>query len=157
MPFRVSQSLSIFRSGVIVIDPVGAVDPLMLLQKSMDALALQHQVIANNVANIDTPQFKRTVVSFQDQLRAAVDKTDSSPLWRTNSMHFPIQKNVSLKDFQPQVRTITETIGRNDGNNVDLEMEQALLAENNLLYNSLADVTSRYLSGLKHVITEGRQ
>jgi len=140
-----------------VFDPVGAVDPLMMLQKSMDALALQHQVIANNVANIDTPQFKRSVVSFQDQLRAAVDKTDSSPLWRTNPMHFPLQKNVSLRDFQPQVRTVTETIGRNDGNNVDMEMEQALLAENNLLYNSLTEVTSRYLSGLKHVITEGRQ
>ena len=140
-----------------MLNPVGAVDPLMLLQKSMDALALQHNVIANNIANIDTPNFKRTVVSFQDQLRAAVNKPENTFLWRTNPMHFPIEKQVSLKDFQPQARTITETIGRNDGNNVDMEMEQAILAENNLLYNSLADVTSRYLAGLRHAISEGKQ
>jgi flagellar basal body rod protein FlgB len=40
---------------------------------------------------------------------------------------------------------------------VDLEMEQGLLAENNLLYNSLADVTSRYMAGLRHAISEGKQ
>jgi len=138
-------------------EPVGAVDPLMLLQKSLDALALQHQVIANNMANIDTPNFKRSVVSFQDQLRMALDKTENSNLWRTHPMHFPLPTKISLKDVVPQVKTINETIGRNDGNNVDLEMEQGLLAENNLLYNSLADVTSRYMAGLRHVITEGRQ
>ena len=140
-----------------MVNPIGAVDPLMMLQKSMDALALQHQVIANNIANIDTPNFKRTVVSFQDQLRMAVEKPAPSLMWHTHPMHFPIDQPLSLDNFKPQVQTITETIGRNDGNNVDLEMEQGLLAENNLLYNSLADVTGRYLMGLKHAITEGRQ
>ncbi len=140
-----------------MINPISFSDPMVILQKSLDSLALQHQVIANNIANIDTPNFKRSVVSFQDKLKTALDIAPDSPLWRTNPMHFPIQpQTVSLNNFHPDVRTISETIGRNDGNNVDLEMESGLLAENNLLYNSLADVTSRYIVNIKHAISEGK-
>jgi flagellar basal-body rod protein FlgB len=142
--------------GASVVNPITPVDPMMVLQKSLDALAVQHEVIANNLANIDTPQFKRSVVSFQDKLKKALDVNSPSLLWRTNPKHFPIPQTVSLNNFKPDVTTITETIGRNDGNNVDLEMESGLLAENNLLYNSLADVTGRYIADLKHAITEGR-
>jgi len=143
--------------GASVVNPVAPVDPLMVLQKSLDALAVQHDTIANNLANIDTPQFKRSIVSFQDKLKNALEVNPPSLLWRTHPKHFPIAQSVSLENFKPDVRTITETIGRNDGNNVDLEMESGLLAENNLLYNSLADVTGRYMANLKHSITEGRQ
>lgn len=132
-------------------------DPLMILQKSLDALAVQHQAIANNMANVDTPNFKRTVVSFQDKLREALNQNPTSPLWRTHPMHFPMANRISLDDFKPDVRTITDTIGRNDGNNVDLEMEQGLLAESSILYNGLTNVTNRYMANLKHAISEGRQ
>jgi flagellar basal-body rod protein FlgB len=140
-----------------VVNPITYIDPLTILQKSLDALATQHQVVANNLANIDTPQFKRSVVSFQDKLRAALNINEPSPLWRTHPMHFPIAQRVSLDNFKPDVQTLTDTIGRNDGNNVDLEMESGVLAENNLLYNSMADVTSRYMANLRHAISEGRQ
>ncbi|HVZ81900.1 MAG TPA: flagellar basal body rod protein FlgB [bacterium] len=140
-----------------MVNPVVPIDPLMVLQKSLDSLAIQHEAIANNLANIDTPQFKRTVVSFQDKLKNALEVNPPSDLWRTNPMHFPMAKPISLDHFQPDSRTITETIGRNDGNNVDLEMESGVLAENNLLYNSLVDVTSRYMANLRHSITEGKQ
>ncbi len=140
-----------------MINPVSFPDPLMILQKSLDSLSTQHQVIANNLANIDTPNFKRSVVSFQDKLRLALDQNQGSPLWRTNPLHFPLPQSGSLNDFQPDVKNISDTIGRNDGNNVDLEMESGLLAENNLLYNSLTDVTGRYIANLRHAISEGRQ
>jgi flagellar basal-body rod protein FlgB len=140
-----------------VVNPVGSIDPMTVLQKSMDALAIQHEVIANNLANIDTPNFKRSEVSFQDKLKNILTQDEPSALWRTNVKHFPIAQQVSLDDFKPTITTITDTIGRNDGNNVDLEMESAKLAENNLLYNSLADVTGRYIANLKHAITEGKQ
>ena len=140
-----------------MVNPVSFIDPMTVLQKSMDALAIQHEVIANNLANIDTPNFKRSEVSFQDKLKTVLAKEDASGLWRTNVKHFPIAQKVSLDDFKPTITTITDTIGRNDGNNVDLEMESAKLAENNLLYNSLADLTGRYIANLKHAITEGKQ
>lgn len=140
-----------------MVNPITFTDPLSILQKSLDALATQHEVIANNLANIDTPHFKRSVVSFQDKLKAALNINEPSPLWRTHEMHFPIHQRISLDKFKPDVRTVSETVGRNDGNNVDLEMESGILAENNLLYNSLADVTSRYFANLRHSISEGRQ
>jgi flagellar basal-body rod protein FlgB len=143
--------------GVNVINPVTSIDPMMVLQKSLDALAIQHEVIANNMANIDTPNFKRAEVSFQEQLKNVLNQNQPSALWRTNPKHFPIPQNISLNDFEPTITTITDTIGRNDGNNVDLEMESAKLAQNNLLYNSLADLTGRYIANLKHAITEGKQ
>jgi len=140
-----------------VIHPITHADPLAVLQKSMDALSVQHQVIANNMANIDTPHFKRSVVSFQDKLKAALNIDAPSPLWRTHPNHMPTFRRISLDDFKPDVRTVTETIGRNDGNNVDLEMESGVLAQTNLLYNGLADVTGRYMSLLRRSISEGRQ
>ena len=140
-----------------MINPITSVDPMLVLQKSLDALAVQHNVIANNMANIDTPMFKRSVVSFQDKLRAALNINEPSPLWRTHPKHFPIPQAISLDDFKPDIQTLHDTIGRNDGNNVDLEMEQGILAENNLLYNSLSDMTTRYLANIRHAISEGRQ
>ena len=140
-----------------MVNPVTSVDPMMILQKALDSLAVQHEVVANNLANIDTPQFKRSIVSFQDKLKAALDINQSSDLWRTQPMHMPIAQKVSLDNFKPDIQTIRETIGRNDGNNVDLEMESGILAENNLLFNGLADVTSRYIANIRHAISEGRQ
>lgn len=140
-----------------MINPVSSsVDPLTIMQKSLDALATQHNAIADNIANIDTPNFKRTVVTFQDQLKLAIDGTPSSPMWRTNPMHMPQVSASSLENFQPNVGTINDTVGRNDGNNVDMEMESALLAQNNLLYNAMADVTTGYFADLRHAITEGK-
>ncbi len=140
-----------------MVNPVTSVDPMMILQKALDSLAVQHEVVANNLANIDTPQFKRSIVSFQDKLKAALDINQPSDLWRTQPMHMPIAQKVSLDNFKPDIQTIRETIGRNDGNNVDLEMESGILAENNLLFNGLADVTSRYIANIRHAISEGRQ
>jgi flagellar basal-body rod protein FlgB len=110
------------------------------------------------LANLDTPQFKRLEVTFQEKLRAAVDKAhEVSPLVRTHPKHYPMASSVDLMSFQPDVRTVTETSGRNDGNNVDLDLESAKLAENTALYNGVADVTSRYLTGLRRAITGGTQ
>jgi flagellar basal-body rod protein FlgB len=141
-----------------LINPISSsADPMTILQKSLDALAVQHEVIANNLANIDTPNFKRSVVTFQDKLSMAINNTPESPLWRTHPMHMPLpDQSLSLNNFKPDIRTIGDTIGRNDGNNVDMEMESGLLAQNNLLYNSLADVTGRYIANLRHAITEGK-
>jgi flagellar basal-body rod protein FlgB len=78
-------------------------------------------------------------------------------MWRTNPMHMPVQESASsLDNFQATINTINDTVGRNDGNNVDMEMESAALAQNNLLYNALADVTSGYFADLRHAITEGK-
>jgi flagellar basal-body rod protein FlgB len=141
-----------------MVDPISMSETLQVLRKSLDSLAVRHDAIATNLANIDTPQFKRLEVTFQEKLQAAVDKAHYvSPLMRTHPKHYPIQSPVDLMNFQPDVRTVTETSGRNDGNNVDIDMESAKLAENTAHYNAVADVTSRYLTSLRRAITGGTQ
>jgi len=141
-----------------MIDPISMSQTLLVLHKGLDSLAIRNEAIATNLANIDTPGFKRLDVNFQDKLRVAIDQNQNlSPMTRTNPRHFPIASTDTLSQFQPDVRTVTETTGRNDGNNVDLDMESAKLAENTAEYNSLADITSRYLSQLRHAISEGKQ
>ncbi len=141
-----------------MIDPISMSQTLLVLHKGLDSLAIRNEAIATNLANIDTPGFKRLDVNFQDKLRVAIDQNQTvSPMTRTNPRHFPIASTDTLSQFQPDVRTVTETTGRNDGNNVDLDMESAKLAENTAEYNSLADITSRYLSQLRHAISEGKQ
>jgi flagellar basal-body rod protein FlgB len=141
-----------------MIDPISFSGALLLMQKSLDSVAIRHQNIANNLANVDTPGFKRVEVSFQEQLKAAIDKNaEPCLLWRTHPNHLPLNEPMDLRDFKPMIKTVTETIGRNDGNNVDLEMETAKLAENQLMYQSLSDVTARHLSSLKTAISEGKR
>jgi flagellar basal-body rod protein FlgB len=140
------------------VDPIAMSETMQVLRKGMDSLAVRNEAIANNIANYDTPQFKRIEVTFQDQLKAAIDHDHKvSPLVRTHPKHFPIANVSSLSDFKPDLRVVTETSGRNDGNNVDMNVESAKLAENTALYNSMADITSRHLSQLRHAITEGKQ
>jgi flagellar basal-body rod protein FlgB len=141
-----------------VIDPISMSETLQVLRKSMDCLSVRNEAIANNIANADTPQYKRIEVTFQEQLKAVVDKNhEKSPLVRTHPMHYPLASATTLDGFKPDIRVATETSGRNDGNNVDMNMEGAKLAENTALYNSLADVTSRYIAQLRHAVTEGKR
>ena len=141
----------------MIVDPIAMSETLQVLKKGLDSLSIRNEAIANNIANYDTPNYKRIEVTFQEQLRAVIDKDHQiSPLVRTHPKHFPITSPSALSDFQPDLRVATETTGRNDGNNVDMNVENAKLAENTALYNSLTDVTSRYLSQLRHAITEGK-
>lgn len=125
-----------------------------LLEKAMDGSAKQHTVISNNIANVNTPGFKKSQVSFQDELGQALAPTKQ--LKRTNPKHFPAADEGS--DAPPfTVTRITSTSLRNDGNNVDIDIEQVTLAENNLYFNSLAQLLSSQLALLRHSISEGRR
>ena len=121
------------------------------LEKAMNGSALRHSVLANNISNVNTPGYKRSDVSF----RATLDETLETELQlkTTNSAHL---KTAETK-IAPKVITFSETSLRNDGNNVDVDMELATLAENNLYFNSLAQFLSSQLSILRQSISEGRR
>ncbi len=103
------------------------------LLKSLDAGMLRARVIANNIANVTTPEFKRVEVSFEEELRRALDKTRLSGT-RTDNKHLLIGKkdvsSVKPKAYKPVDPTLPSGV-----NNVDIDMEMAKLAENQLIYN----------------------
>jgi len=123
---------------------------LKLLEGGLDGLSLRNKVIADNIANVDTPGFKRSDVNFNEVLQAALGKEGLAgiELRRTSPGHLPgigtFSGNFVIKD--------TSTTFRNDGNNVDIDMEMARLAQNTLHYNALSTALTSHLMMLRQVI-----
>lgn len=124
-----------------------------LLEKQLDACALRQTVIAGNVANVNTPNYKRRRVVFQEELKKAVDES-RLPLRTTSARHIP--KPVPLHLIEPQVVTEKGTWMRADRNNVDMEREMVDLAANTLLYRTAAGILGGRKNMLGYVIRGGR-
>lgn len=104
-----------------------------MLQRGLDATALRQRVIANNVANINTPGFKKSYVSFEDQLQSVIGKI-GAPLKGTHPLHI----GVVGPDIKPEVKQVKETTMRFDGNNVDIDEEMVNLAATTVQYDVIA-------------------
>jgi len=125
-----------------------------LLIGALDGSALKQAVISNNIANVNTPGYKKNVVNFQEVLENMLDPKKELVLTRAKHL----AKKEDIKDTQ--VIKITQnnaTSLRNDGNNVDVDLELAELAENNLYFNSLTQLLSSQLAMIKYAISEGRR
>ena len=122
---------------------------LNVLQKGLEASSLRQQVLSNNVANIDTPNFKRADVDFQAVLGAALgEKSGALSMKMTSPQHIS-----GLADGGGSgIVTDQATSMRNDGNNVDVDREMSNVAENGLYYNSLTHAISSQLGLLRMVI-----
>ena len=117
---------------------------LEILTREMDVSVLRRDVIANNVANADTPNFKRSVVNFESQLKRALDseKAERFPQYVTNSRHIVFDKPMDWQGVAPRRVLDYLTEAKNNGNNVDVEEEGMSALNNQLLYTTLAQVVS---------------
>ncbi|HEY9059819.1 MAG TPA: flagellar basal body rod protein FlgB [Pseudobacteroides sp.] len=127
-----------------------------ILEKAMDGTVLRNEAITQNIANVDTPDYKRKTVAFEKALSDAMDKS-SFRGYRTDKRHIPIggsnvdNVNISVTEDNSALQM------RLDGNNVDIEAEMSLMAKNNILYNALTQKLSGEFRKLKSVISEGRK
>ena len=115
---------------------------LNILKRNMDVSLLRRDVIANNIANSDTPNFKRSFVNFESQLKRALDseKVEPFPALMTNERHMAFDIPMDYKDVKPKKILDYLTTAKNNGNNVDIEQETMNLLENQLLYQSMSTV-----------------
>ena len=127
------------------------------LEKALDAAALRHQATANNLANVNTPGFKRTRVGFEDELEGALEALGGGELPQPAAAVERPAAWAALQGLTPRVVKETDTSLRNDGNNVDVETELALLNQNALWYTALSRQLTLQFSLLRQVITEGRR
>lgn len=125
-----------------------------ILEKALEGSSLRHSVISNNIANVNTPGFKKSEVDFRDALKRQLEKPAVQRLKQTRLKHLPDKEADLLSGFQV-VKESNSSL-RTDGNNVDIEMELAGLAENTIYYNSLVQLLSSQISLLKTSINEGR-
>jgi flagellar basal-body rod protein FlgB len=111
-----------------------------LLRRGMDVAVLRRNVIANNIANAETPNFKRTVVNFEAELKRALDSQAARPPLQfiTDPRHIPFYQPRDYRTVRPRLVLDYLTTAKNNGNNVDIEEEGMLAQENQLLYQTLA-------------------
>lgn len=121
-------------------------DYVNVLQKAADASAVRNEVLSNNIANVDTPGYKRQDVDFETQLRRALRST------RFKSVDARVA-NINMMELKP--RTYTDSAGysyRLDGNNVDIDTESTEIAANQIKYNGLAASWNQEFANLKLVL-----
>ncbi|MCL2759798.1 MAG: flagellar basal body rod protein FlgB [Treponema sp.] len=126
-----------------------------LLHRAMDASTVRRQVIANNLANADVPNFKRTVVNFESELKRALETEGKRPpleLKTTHPSHFPNYKERDYRDVQiRRVLDYTSTYN-NNGNNVDPEQEFMLATQNQMSYTLFAQAAAFEFSQINQVL-----
>jgi len=128
---------------------------LPTLERSLDATSLRQNVIADNIANVNTPNYKRKMVSFEEELKLALGRSSNQiQIALTHPNHIPIG-SAPLYRLKPQLETDNSTRWRNDGNNVDIDVEMAEMAKNVIKYQALTQRVSGKFASLKMVI-EGR-
>ncbi len=129
-------------------------DPASLaLQNALTGLSLRQQVISNNLANLNTPGFKAARVSFEAELKNALEEAaDPLPLRTTHADHFG-DAPAALDAVQPSVQTLNDRSMRLDGNNADLERELAELTETVIRFQASTQLMARKIMLLRGVIS----
>lgn len=130
----------------------------VLLNKAMDTSSLRQKVIANNIANVSTPGFKRSEVIFEDELQKALHQETDSPLQlkTTDQRHFQIEgSHNDGADVTPKIVQLDDLNYRNDENNVDIDVEMAKSTKNNINYDMLSQCMNNELKLIKMAVKGG--
>lgn len=106
-----------------------------VLAQLMNAAALRHRVLAQNVANVNTPGYTRREVSFEADLAKALATPDAN-----------------ATAVKPTVSTDETAPARPDGNNVDIDKEMGAISKNALLYQAAAQIVASRVASLRAAI-----
>ncbi|GIP36805.1 flagellar basal body rod protein FlgB [Paenibacillus sp. J31TS4] len=121
---------------------------LSVMERSLDAATLRQKVLANNIANVDTPYFKRSDVVFEELLQSQLQSPGIQGR-RTDPRHFAFG---SSSNPVPQTKLDESSAMNNNQNNVDIDSEMAMLAMNQLRYQALVGQVSHEFRMAKSAI-----
>ena len=127
-------------------------DYVNVLDKAADASWMRQEAISNNIANVNTPGFKKSDVLFESMLAKELgfEKDKKLQMVRTQDKHMPMSAGEKVT---AKIQLQDTTTMRVDGNNVDIDVEMANLAKNQIYYNAMAKKIGSYIQGVKNVIT----
>lgn len=121
-----------------------------LLSSAADAAWKREEILNNNIANVNTPGYKRQDIKFESLLQDEIG--------RQGSMNDSLTKKVNSVDYdrlQPVVYTdMAELEMRIDGNNVDIDTEQAELASNQLMYDGIIEGINSEFERMRAVLSQ---
>lgn len=124
-----------------------------ILNRGLDVSQFRHNLIADNIANADTPGYKRKDVNFAEIMNQATGRSSAAGLRVTHPEHLSGSVS-SAGDVQAVQAEGTST--RLDGNNVDIEVEMAQMAANSLYYQTAGHLLSARYGILERIINTGR-
>lgn len=111
-----------------------------LLGKMLDLTASKHRVISGNISNVNTPNYQRRDYNFKESLRYAMD---------TGSVK-------GYREVEGWVGRPKTTAVRNNGNNVDIDLEMLNMRENSSYYNMMTEFYNKKSNMVKKAIQGGR-
>lgn len=120
-----------------------------ILDKAANAANLRNELLTNNIANVSTPNYKRKDLDFESVLQGelAGEKNLSKAVKKANQ---------NLETLDAQVYTDNASLSyRLDGNNVDINTEEARLAENQIKYQALVDLMNQEFARYNTVLSSG--
>ena len=127
-----------------------------LLQREMDVTSLRYQVSANNLANSEVPNFKRSTVNFESELKRAFDSEEAAKnglhLTTTDERHIQINTPMDYRDIEPRRVLDYTTTAKANGNNVDAETEANNILQIQMQYRLLTQLTNFEFSQINTAI-----
>ncbi len=103
----------------------------------MDLLSIRQKAVASNVANVDTPGYRTKDVDFQYEFLSSLNNSK------------PLQETVEI--VEPQ-----DLLAKNDGNNVNIDREMRLLAENSMRFRMVSTLARGEFKAIKNALSEGK-
>lgn len=114
-----------------------------VLDRAADTSWTRENLIANNIANVNTPGYKRQDISFESELRKALGSSKYVPLDTKI-------KEMNFEELDPQIYTDHSNFSyRLDGNNVDIDTENVELASEQIRYEALTSSISSEFSRIR--------
>lgn len=119
-----------------------------LLKTAADASWQREELLTNNIANADTPNYKRQDLEFTSYLNSAIQSTGSSADTLTKKVNQMDLSKVAARTYTDH----GEVSYRLDGNNVDMSTENVELAAEQINYNALVDSINNEFTRMRSVI-----
>jgi flagellar basal-body rod protein FlgB len=116
---------------------------MKMLENMLDYRTKRHKIIASNIANIDTDNYKKSDISFEEEF----GKAGKLPMATTDPGHIPHRNTPS--------HTLDYEVSQSD-EKVIVDKEMANLAENHLMYNVTVEMLSRKFKELDTVLKEAK-
>ena len=125
-------------------------ESLEVITRALAGSARRGELIANNLANVSTPGYKRQDIDFKSALKQEMSSENSVSLKTTKNNHLAFSKQYASVQTSQNNRNY-----RNDKNSVDIDVEMAELAKNSIYYNVMTNRAAGHFSTLNQVIQQG--
>lgn len=126
---------------------------MQVLQTSLSGLTQRQRLIANNLANVDTPGYRSFDVPFEQVLSRTISNGRDLQLKLTSAGH--MRASGGAKDTLAAVQS--PAVFRTDGNGVDVDIEMEKLSETVIQFNAVTQLLSTRMAILQSAATEGRR